>query len=92
LFENEFVRVLDTNIPPGETTNVHTHQFPSSLYFLSWSHFIRYDENGNVSVDSRTLAKIPTPGSALWSGPLAAHCLKNIGDDPLHVISVEIKK
>lgn len=92
LFENEFVRVLDTNIPPGEITNVHTHQFPASLYFLSWSDFIRYDEKGNVLVDSRTLSKIPTVGSAIWSGPLAAHCLKNTGDDHLHVISVEIKK
>jgi hypothetical protein len=24
-------------------------------------------------VDSRTLSTIPTPGLALWSGPLAAH-------------------
>ena len=92
LFENEFVRVLDTNIPPGEITNLHTHQFSSSLYFLSWSDFIRYDEKGNVLVDSRTLSKIPAVGSALWSGPLAAHCLKNIGTNDLHVISVEIKK
>jgi hypothetical protein len=43
-------------------------------------------------VNSRTLPKIPSPGSALWSGPLAAYYLKNIGDDQLHVISVEIKK
>jgi hypothetical protein len=67
--------VLDTNIPPGETTNVHTHQFPSSLYFLSWSHFIRYDEIGNVLVDSGTLSKIPTLFGSVY-GPLAAHCLK----------------
>jgi hypothetical protein len=92
LFENEFVRVLDTNIPPGEITNLHTHQFPSSLYFLSWSEFIRYDEKGNILVDSRTLSKTPTVGSALWSGPITAHCLKNIGNNNLHVISVEIKK
>lgn len=92
LFENEFVRMLDTNIAPGETTNVHTHQFPASLYFLSWSDFIRYDEKGNVLADSRTFSKTPTVGSAIWSGPLAAHCLKNIGDNFLHVISVEIKK
>ena len=92
LFENEFVRVLDTNIAPGEITNIHTHQFPSSSYFLSWSHFIRYDEKGKVLVDSRTLSKIPSPGSDLWSEPLAPHALENIGDDPLHVISVEIKK
>ena len=43
LFENEFVRVLDTNIPPGEKTSVHTHRYPASLYFISLSDFIRYD-------------------------------------------------
>ena len=92
LFENELVRVLDTNIPPGEITNLHSHQFPSSLYFLSWSHFIRYDGEGNVLLDSRTLSKIPVAGSALWTTPLNVHCLKNIGDSNLHVICVEIKK
>jgi hypothetical protein len=92
LLENELVRVLDTNIPPGETTNLHSHQFPSALYFLRWSHFIRYDSEGNVLLDSRTLSKIPVVGSALWSAPLNAHCLKNIGDSNLHVICVEIKK
>ncbi len=41
LFENNFVRVLDTLILPGEITKVHTHRFPASLYILSWSDFIR---------------------------------------------------
>jgi hypothetical protein len=91
LFENEFVRVLDTNIPPGEQTNVHTHQYPASLYIRSWSDFIRYDTDGNVLVDSRTLSNTPAPATALWSGPLAPHALKNTGDKDLHVISVEIK-
>ena len=92
LFENEFVRVLDANIPAGEITNVHTHRYPASLYFISWSDFIRYDTYGNILLDSRSLEKKPQPGSALWSGPLPAHALKNIGDSDLHVISVEIKK
>jgi len=83
--------VLDANIAPGEITNVHTHQFPASLYFITWSDFIRYDANGNVLLDSRSLVKIPGPGSALWNGPLAPHSLKNIGDKDLHVISVEVK-
>jgi len=43
LFENEFVRVLDANIPAGEITNLHTHKYPASLYFISWSDFIPYD-------------------------------------------------
>jgi hypothetical protein len=92
LFENEFVRVLDTNIPPGDTTPVHTQQYPASLYIISWSDFIRYDAEGNVLVDSRTLSKTPAPATALWSGPLTPHSLKNVGINDLHAISVEIKK
>src|SRR5262245_44117029 len=92
LLENEFVRVLDTRIPPGETTAIHTHRFPASLYILSWSDFIRYDQDGNIVLDSRTMANSPSLASALWSGPLAPHALKNIGSQSLHVISVELKK
>jgi len=91
LFENEWVRALDTSIPTGHMTHVHVHQFPSAPYFLSWSDFIRYDAEGNVIVDSRTLAKIPAVGAALWSGPPTPHALKNIGTNDLHVISVEVK-
>src|SRR6266498_46559 len=78
LFENEQVRVLDTFIKPGETTAVHTHQWPASLYIINWSNFIRYDANGNVLIDSRMLSNTPAAGSAQWSGSLAAHSLQNI--------------
>ena len=91
LFENEFVRVLDANIPAGEITNVHTHRYPASLYFISWSDFIRYDADGNVLLDSRSLEKIPLPCSAMWSESIPAHALRNVGENDLHVISVEIK-
>src|SRR3954467_1566718 len=79
LFENELVRVLDTKIPPGEITNLHTHQYAASLYIVSWSDFIRYDASGNVVVDSRTLPTVPAAGTSMWSGPLALHALENIG-------------
>jgi hypothetical protein len=92
LFENEKVRVLDTFISPGELTEIHTHQWPASLYILSWSHFIRYDVDGNVLLDSRNLAAPPSPGTALWSAALIPHALKNIGTAHLHVISIEIKQ
>lgn len=91
LFENEFVRVLDTNIPPGEKTNVHTHCYPASMYFISLSDFIRYDADGNVLLDSRSLEKMPLDGSAVWSNPLPAHALENVGKNELHAICVEIK-
>lgn len=91
LFENDLVRVIDTCIPPDEITEIHTHKWPASLYVLSWSDFIRYDNNGNIVLDSRTLPKSPLPSTALWSEPLIPHSLKNIGDNDLHIISVEIK-
>jgi len=91
LFENEFVRVLDANIPAGEMTNVHTHRYPASLYFISWSDFIRYDADGNVLLDSRSLEKAPLPCSAMWGESIPAHALRNVGENDLHVISVEIK-
>jgi hypothetical protein len=46
LLENEHVRVLDTKLGPGESTPVHTHPWPSVLYVLSWSAFVRYDLEG----------------------------------------------
>jgi hypothetical protein len=90
LFENEFVRVLDTRVPPGETVPLHTHRWPSALYLHSWSDFIRRDADGLTIVDSRTIAKVP-PESALWSGPLPPHTLENVGNSELRAISVELK-
>ena len=90
LFENEFVRVLDTRVPPGQTVPLHTHQWPSVLYIRNWSDFIRRDAEGLTVIDSRTLPEVPEE-SAVWSGPLPAHTLENIGNTELRAISVEIK-
>jgi hypothetical protein len=92
IFENEHMRVLDTCISPGETTPLHTHKFPASLYIISWSDFIRYDDKGNVLLDSRTLEKAPEPSSVLWSNPLPPHTLKNIGSKEIRVLNFEVKK
>lgn len=90
LMENEFVRVLDTLIPPGEITNVHTHKWPATLYIISWSDFIRYDGEGNIVLDSRKLSEAPLTSSAIWSDPLSPHALENTGENTIHIISVEI--
>jgi hypothetical protein len=72
LLENDRVRLLDTRLGPGERTPVHTHQWPAALYILSWSDFIRYDPDGNVLVDSRTMAARPPVGTSLWSEALVS--------------------
>jgi hypothetical protein len=91
LLENGAVRVLDTNLRPGERTPVHAHEWPAALYVLSWSDFVRYDVAGNVLLDSRTLPTRPQVGSALWSGPIGPHYVENVGTADLHILAVEIK-
>jgi hypothetical protein len=91
LFENEAVRVIDTCIPPGEITELHTHKWPAAYYILSWSDFLRYDDNGTILVDSRRFPEAPAPFTSLWSEPLTPHTLENIGDKDIHLISTEIK-
>ena len=91
LLENEHVRVLDTRLGPGERTPIHTHQWPAVLYIMGWSDFIRYDPEGNVLVDSRSMGSKPAVGTSLWSAPLMPHYVHNIGEKPLHVIAVELK-
>lgn len=90
LLENEAVRVLDTQVAPGEIVPLHTHRWPSALYFLSWSDFVRRDSEGKVMLDSRAGIKAPM-GGAVWSAPLAPHTLENVGTSELRAISVELK-
>jgi quercetin dioxygenase-like cupin family protein len=91
LFENEAVRVLDTRVAPGDTVPLHTHCWPSALYIMSWSDFVRRDALGKVVADSRDGGKLPE-GSAVWSAPLAPHTLENVGASALRAISVEVKE
>jgi hypothetical protein len=91
LFENNEVRVLEITIEPGQTTQLHTHRWPSTLYLLSWSDFVRRDEDGNVMLDSRSRPKRAV-GTASWSPAMPPHTLENVGDRRLHLIGVELKK
>lgn len=91
LLENEHVRILDTRLGPGERTPVHAHQWPAGLYILSWSDFLRRDEQDAVVMDSRTMERRPAPGEALWIAPLVPHSVENIGTAELHIIAVEVK-
>jgi hypothetical protein len=89
-FENERVRVLETVIPAGDTVPLHTHRWPGVYHLIAWSDFIRRDEKGNVLFDSRTKPAPAVPG-VQWSEPLPPHTVENIGQTPLHLLSVEVK-
>lgn len=91
VLENDQVRVLETVIPPGETTPVHTHCWPAVFTIQSWSDFVRRDADGKVTVDTRGNQQLADPGKTLWSEPLPPHTLENVGDREIRLLSVEIK-
>jgi hypothetical protein len=91
LLENERVRVLETRIPGGETTAVHTHRWPNVQYVVSSPDFIRRDGEGTVLLDTRMAEGRPEPPVTLWSEPLPPHTIENVGEADLHVIMVELK-
>ncbi len=91
LLEDDRIRVLETLIHPGDETRVHTHIWGGYLLILSWSDFVRYDDQRNVMLESKNLAQTPEPGTAIWAPPLPPHSLRNVGNRDIHVILTEIK-
>lgn len=91
VFENDAVRVLDTLIGPGQRTPVHTHRWPAVHHVRSWSPFVRRDGTGLVMLDSQAAGLALPPGASFWGEALGPHSLENVGDAPIHVLSVEIK-
>jgi quercetin dioxygenase-like cupin family protein len=90
ILENDRVRVLQTLIPPGEITAVHTHRWPSVIHTLSFSHFLRRDGTGTITQDTRA-AQTPRP-EFHWSAPLPPHSIENVGDREIRLILVEVKQ
>jgi hypothetical protein len=91
LFEDEYVRVLETLIRPGEETALHTHVWAGHLYIISWSDCLRRDEERNVLMDSRHMAFPPVPGTVIPASALPLHSLHNVGTQNIHVIMTEFK-
>jgi hypothetical protein len=91
LLENESVRVLDTRLGPGDQTPVHAHRWPAALYVMSWSDFVRFDPDGSVLLDSRTLPVAPAIGTCIWGAPIGPHYVRNVGQTELHIIAMEVK-
>jgi hypothetical protein len=91
LFENEHVRVLHTRILPGQKVPVHTHRWPSVLFVLTWSDFVRRDHLGNVTLDTRQSFEVPKLNTPVWLVPLPPHSVENIGPAEINSVHVEIK-
>ena len=82
-FENERVRVLEANLPPGVKEQVHSHP-AYVIYVLEGGKFRNYASDGKTNE-----GELKT-GDVLYSEPLT-HAAENIGNTTMHMILVELK-
>ena len=82
-FENDRVRVLEATLPPGVKEQVHWHP-AYVIYVLAGGRYRNYASDGKI-----TEGTLQT-GDVLYRDPLT-HAAENIGDQPLHMILVELK-
>jgi quercetin dioxygenase-like cupin family protein len=82
-FENDRVRVLEAELPPGVKEQVHSHP-AYVIYVLAGGKVRNYGTDGNA-----TEAQLKT-GDVLYRDPLT-HAAENIGNTTMHLILVELK-
>lgn len=94
LLENEGVRVLQVEVAPGETENVHEHRWPSVLHIQSAQPAIDISyamRDGKLVETSRRNLPGGAPPPAIWVPHQGAHAVQNLGDAPFRLLRVEIK-
>ena len=82
-FENDRVRVLEAELPPGVKEQVHSHP-AYVIYVLAGGKIRNYASDGKT-----TEAELKT-GEVLYREPLT-HAAENIGTTTMHLILVELK-
>ena len=82
-FENDRVRVLEAELPPGVKEQVHSHP-AYVIYVLAGGKYRNYAADGKT-----TEGELKT-GDVLYRDPLT-HAAENIGNTTLHLVLVELK-
>ena len=82
-FENDKVRVLEAELPPGTKEAVHSH--PAYVIYVMAGGKVR-----NYASDGKTTESELKTGDVLYREPLT-HAAENIGTTTLHFILVELK-
>ena len=82
-FENEKVRVLEAELPPGVKEQVHSHP-AYVIYVLAGGKYRNYASDGKT-----TEGELKT-GDVVYREPLT-HASENIGTTTMHLILVEMK-
>ena len=83
-FENDKVRVLEAELPPGVKEAVHSH--PAYVIYVMAGGKVR-----NYAADGKTTETEIKTGDVLYRDPLT-HAAENIGTTTMHFILVELKQ
>ncbi len=84
VFENDQVRVLRITYGAGEKSVMHYHPDAVAVFTT--------DNQVNFSLpDGKVLETTAVKGETIWT-PAGKHLPQNVGDEPLEVILVELKK
>jgi quercetin dioxygenase-like cupin family protein len=84
LLENEYVRVVQYTIKPGERDQVHTHP-PKVSYTLTGG-------NLRITVGDSSFTTTEQPGETIYRGAVPRHYATNIGDTPVSIVLFEPRK
>lgn len=84
LLENEYVRVLEYTLKPGEKDTPHTHPSKSS-YVVTGGKIKVYLENGETIIVDEMAE------TASWMGYTGKHYVENIGNTTIKIVITEVK-
>ena len=83
LLDNDKVRVLELQMPPGARTGMHSHG-EHVVYFVTAG------EAAQTGADGATTTMQRKAGETLWSGP-ATHDTQNTGATAVRTLVIELK-
>lgn len=84
VLENEFVRVLEYSLKPGEMDSTHTHP-PKTSYVISGGLLRVYPEN------EKPFDAEEVQGTVEWAGKRGKHHVENIGKTTVTILLTEVK-
>ena len=84
LLENEYVRVIEYTLKPGERDSTHTHP-PKTSYVISGGTVRVYPEN------EKPFDYVEVKGQTEWAEKRGRHYVENIGNTTVTILLTEVK-
>jgi len=84
LLENEYVRVIEYSLKPGERDSTHTHP-PKTSYVISGGTVRVYPEN------EKPFDYVEVKGQTEWADKRGKHYVENIGKTTVTILLTEVK-